>query len=353
MVDLKIYDAQHGTMIYPRRENIINEKIKIFFNKKIRLCIEKTSDNQIIILCNINAYEKMGRVEGYYVKYKDIYTQDSLGSFKKETEKILSELELHLKNISPIDNIIFNNIEKFDTNKFEDIKTSEDISNVLEVLSSGKKLMYKAGKIDEIVTFCRDILKKSDIIRMVISANENKSNDADIDIFVDKKYEERLNPTKETEKILKDVLYKKIKEEKEKRLEEERKKQERKKVEQEKARELKDEITKEETNNEVANEKQPKHRSKRKHEFKRYQEEKESWLKLIDKIIIVIIIILILLLMSMVLFETKDNVRDSGPESSPVPTIDSTLIPVQSYSSKTYINNDLNGIAFRIAIPTP
>ena len=57
--------------------------------------------------------------------------------------------------------------------------------------------------------------------------------------------------------------------------------------------------------------------------------------------------------MSMVLFETKDNVRDSGPESSPVPTIDSTLIPVQSYSSKTYINNDLNGIAFRIAIPTP
>ena len=42
MSNLKIYDDQHGKMIYPVVGATIDERMKMFFNKKIRLYIEKT-----------------------------------------------------------------------------------------------------------------------------------------------------------------------------------------------------------------------------------------------------------------------------------------------------------------------
>ncbi len=390
MSDLEIHNDQHGTKIYPRVENSINEKIKILFNKKIRLCIDKTSNNQLTVICNINAYEKMSRVEGYYISYKDIYTPNSFSSFKNETENALSERQLYLKNTSPIDNIIFNNIEKFDTNKSEDIKISEDISNVLAALSNAKNLMYKAGKIEEIATFCRNILKNSSFVKIVISANEGKSNeDADIDIFVDKKYEKRLSPTEETDEILKNVLEKRIKENIRRR-EEEKENIRRREEEKENSRGREEEKRlKDENYTERAKEKQPNHLAKQNNLFEELKEKKRSldeerkekkrikfeqeFIRTKEKereylqrceegkkkkkldlgdILVIVLIIIMILLISQVLHEKHDKVNESIPVSTPVPTPDS-LLPVQSYSSKTYTNIDLNEIAIRIAIPTP
>ncbi|PWB51257.1 MAG: hypothetical protein C3F06_10590 [Candidatus Methanoperedenaceae archaeon] len=203
MSNFEIYDDQHGKMIHPVIGTTINEKMKSFFIKKIRLYIEKAENGQLNIICNISAHEKMERIEGYYLSYRDTYTENSFTKFKKDSERSLTSLGFHLKSGLPADNIIFNNIEKFDLGvTIYDKKIPEDYLPIIQALNDGNVLTFKGGRIDDIADFCRIILQNTKAVKIVLSSREEKSEEGDIDIFLDKKFEENIAKTIETEKIL-------------------------------------------------------------------------------------------------------------------------------------------------------
>lgn len=210
-MNVKIYDEQTGLMIFPlvqgkdpdKDENIIN-----LFKNSVDLYVEKKG-KELRISCHVIVQKSPEENKGYYIKSLSKYEDDSFAEFKKESNKSLRTIGLQY-NADDINNVVIDNIEKLDL----DIYFHEDTEIIENILASGEYLEYKAGNIDEITIFCKDILKKINSSKIAISSKENTL--GDVNIFRTQRHEETLYPNERTKQLLekhkKDLIEKKRKE---------------------------------------------------------------------------------------------------------------------------------------------
>lgn len=194
-MEIIIYEDQTGEMQFPEKRSEKDSKIVSFFNNNIDLYIEKVGNN-LTIYCHLIAFKASSRPTGYYIVYKDIYTDNIFTNFKKEIDKILKELEFQPKT-GHQDNIIFENIVKFD-DRSQYYKEDTDI--IIEAIIQGRNLEYSAGDIKEMSAFCKDILKTTRNTK--ISLSSTKNNLGNINILIDKKHSESLKRSDNTEQII-------------------------------------------------------------------------------------------------------------------------------------------------------
>lgn len=194
-MDLIIYEDQTGLMQFPDKRSEKDSKIVNFFNNNVDLYIDKIGNN-LTIYCHLIAFKASTRPLGYYIIGRDIYSDNIFVDFKKDVDKILKSLELQPRT-GHVDNTIFENVERFD-DRYQYYK--EDIDIVKDVISYGRNLEYSAGDIREVSAFCKDILRKTNNIKISISSTKN--NLGNINILINKKSSESLKRTDSTEQII-------------------------------------------------------------------------------------------------------------------------------------------------------
>lgn len=211
-MNVKIYEERTGQMIFPvipGKEHEKDENTIDLFNNHIDLYIEKKAKT-LRITCHILIQQSPEESKGYYITTLSKYEDDIFTEFKKESNKALRILNIQ-RNPDDANNIMFNNIEKFDL----DLYLHEDTEIVALVLQSGEYLEYQAGNIDEISIFCKDVIRKIENSKIAISSDVSKL--GDINILRTKKHEEPLRPNERTRAILdkyrKELVEKKRKEE--------------------------------------------------------------------------------------------------------------------------------------------
>jgi hypothetical protein len=193
-MEVFLYEDQTGLMIFPEKKYIKDNQIVKLFNNSVDLYIEKIGNN-LKIYSHLNAYKTSSRPLGYYIIYKDSYNDNIFTNLKIESQKILQNLLLQLRP-GHSDNIIFENIEKFD-NKFQ---RNWDIDLILNAINYGKNLDFTAGNISEISAFCTEILRRSNNI--IISLSSKKVSLGNINILINKKNAESLKRDEKTEYAL-------------------------------------------------------------------------------------------------------------------------------------------------------
>lgn len=210
-MNVKIYEEQTGLMIFPviqGKEPDKDESVINLFNNGIDLYVEKKA-KELRISCHVFAQKSPEENKGYYIKSLSKYEDDSFAEFKKESNKVLRTMGLQ-HTVDDVNNVTFDNIEKLDL----DIYFHEDTEIIENILASGEYLEYKAGNIDEITIFCKDILKKINSSKIAISSKENTL--GDINILKTQRQEESLRPNERTRQLLdkhkKDLIEKKRKE---------------------------------------------------------------------------------------------------------------------------------------------
>lgn len=194
-MDLTIYEDQTGLMQFPDKRSEKDSKIVNFFNNNVDLYIDKVGNN-LTIYCHLIAFKASTRPLGYYIIGRDIYSDNIFANFKKDVDKILKSLELQPRT-GHVDNIIFENIERFD-DRYQYYK--EDIDIVKDVISYGRNLEYSAGDIREVSAFCKEMLRNTNNIKISISSTKN--NLGNINILINKKSSESLKRTDSTEQII-------------------------------------------------------------------------------------------------------------------------------------------------------
>lgn len=195
-MDIEIFEDQTGLKIFPERRSEKDREIVRFFDNKIELFVKRTG-NKLEIVCYILAHKGFSRDLGYYIIYKDDYADNSFTNFKNEARKILQKLEFLLSPDST-ETIIFNNIEKFDSYE----RYREDISAIINSLNAYASLEYRSGNIIQIAIFCRELLRDINNIKIAISSETSKL--GNVNILINKKYDEPLTPTDNTIAILND-----------------------------------------------------------------------------------------------------------------------------------------------------
>lgn len=214
---LEIYDGQHASIIYPNINRDENINIKRFYNENLDIYIERKHDD-IIIYCKIRAYGDPNRLKEYYnaryanrtdpfyVFYKDKYTQDSFTNFKTDTKKIFDDLGFELVFTEERDNVIFRYIEKLDlVHTGLNPLPPKDFDGIIHLIKDHERLEFKAGKFNDIATFCREILKSNiDNVTIVIFTGDTLVKEGSVNIFLGKNPEVSFALTDNTKKILDD-----------------------------------------------------------------------------------------------------------------------------------------------------
>jgi hypothetical protein len=195
-VDIEIYEDQTGLMIFPEKRSDKNREIVRLFDNKVELFIKKTG-NKLEIYCYILSHKGFSRDLGYYIVYKDNYTDNSFTNFKNDARNIIQKLEFQLSTDST-ETIIFNNIEKFDSYE----RYRGDIDAIINSLNSYSSLEYRSGNIKQIAVFCKELLRDINNITIAISSETSKL--GSVNILINKKYDEHLTPTENTIAILND-----------------------------------------------------------------------------------------------------------------------------------------------------
>lgn len=196
-MNVKIYEEQTGLIIFPivpGKEPDKDESIINFFNNGVDLYVEKKA-KELRISCHVVVKSDQDKNKGYYIKSISKFEDDSFTEFKKESNKTLRALGFQ-HDIDDMNNMMLDNIEKLDI----DIYCHEDTEIIAHVLESGEYLEYKAGNIDEITIFCKDILRKIVNSKIAISSRENTL--GDINIFRTRKHEEPLLSNARTRQVL-------------------------------------------------------------------------------------------------------------------------------------------------------
>ena len=216
-MDLKIYDGQYGKMMYPKtdEENIL---IKKFFNEKLDLYIDKEG-KYITIYCKIYALvtkKDETRTEALYIIYKDEYADNSFSRFEYETAKILGKLG-HKIIDNKTQNIIYKDIKKFDIKidvddrpdsskivLYQETVLPKNYDDIKYLLKHGEHIELKTGKINDIITFYKNIVRHFVNISIAIFTGDILANESSINIFLDKNPEIQFSLTDKTKKILDD-----------------------------------------------------------------------------------------------------------------------------------------------------
>ena len=194
-MNITIYEDQTGLMLYPEKRLEKDGKIVNLFNNNVDIYMDKIR-NDLAIYCRLIAFKTSSRPLGYYIVYKDIYSDHIFANFKKDVDKVLKSLELQPRT-GHIDNVMFENIEKFE-DRYQYHK--EDIDIVRKTVSYGRNLEYYAGDIRDILAFCKEILRNTNNIKISISSTKN--NLGNINILINKKSSESLRRTGSTEQII-------------------------------------------------------------------------------------------------------------------------------------------------------
>lgn len=207
---IKIYEDQTGQMIYPERSEKDKNIVRLFDNK-IDLYIKKI-ENNIEISCYLLAHKGQSRGLGYYIIYSGNFGKDTFVNFKNEANNTLQKLELQ-PHSDDAENAIFNNLRDFDFGNY-----TKDIDIIKNSLNSGECLYYKAGNISEISSFCKELLRNINNIKIAISTGE--SNLGEVNILRNKKYEEPLTLTDKGKQVIdrqREKISQKLAEEKKKK----------------------------------------------------------------------------------------------------------------------------------------
>ena len=193
-MDIEIYEDQTGLMLFPEKRSDKNREIVRLFDNKVELFI-KRAGAKLEIDCYILAHKGFSRDIGYYIIYKDEYTDYSFTNFKNEAKKILQKLEIQFHPDST-ETILFNNIEKFDSYE----RYHDDIDAIINAVNSYASLEYKSGNIRQTAIFCRELLRDINNIKIAISSEASKV--GNVNILINKKNDESLIPTEDTRTIL-------------------------------------------------------------------------------------------------------------------------------------------------------
>lgn len=184
-MDLTIYEDQTGLMLFPEEKLEKNNKIVNFFNNNIDLYLQKAGNN-LTIYCHLIAYKVSARPLGYYIICQCRNEENIFSDFKKELNDILKKLELKPR-YGHADNVIFENLEKFDNRNIASDYLRRDIDKFAKVL---RRLDYFGGDISQISAFCGYALENIDNIE--ISISEDKSEFGNINILLNKNYADPL-----------------------------------------------------------------------------------------------------------------------------------------------------------------
>lgn len=215
---LEIYDGQYAITIYPGIGSEEDVDIKRFYNEKLGIYIKRTGDT-IKIYCKILAYGIPDKLEGYYAKYSNRadplyvvysskYDQYSFASFKKDTEDTLRKLGFDIVFTDETDNIIFRYIEKFDSICAvpNNPLSHKDFQGITYLIRNHECSEIKAGKVDDIAAFCREILK-SDIkiindMTIAVFTGDTSVNEYNVNIYLDKSFGTQFTLVDKTRQIL-------------------------------------------------------------------------------------------------------------------------------------------------------
>lgn len=206
-LDIFIYEDQDGKQLYPEGSSYKEEYIKKKFFNNIRLDLNKNG-NILEITCFVAA-RGVSRDERYYIKYIDTYSENYFKEFKICADHVLSKLKIEPR-CEDIRNKIFNNIEKFD--QTQNINLGK--RDILYFKKNGVGLEYSGGNIDNLSTFCNNILQyQFDNVNIVISFNkEYKLGNFNI---YNVNYDGEIKPTMDTELKLNKFKQKIIRQQKE------------------------------------------------------------------------------------------------------------------------------------------
>lgn len=228
-MDIKIFEDQTGLMMFPeKRLDTTSQKntdvIKLFDNK-IDLTITNR-ENEIEIACYLLIHRGQERAIGCYIIGKDKYTDRTFENFKRDADSTLKNIGFeHHHNEK--ENTVFDHIDEFD----RDGQPHRDIDLIVEARSSEERVGYKGGNVGDVAVLCRQILKKINNIKIVISTVE--SNLGYVNIIRSNVYEGQLSPTSQGRQ----TLDRQIRKAEQRRIEENRKRdEEKRKLEEEESR---------------------------------------------------------------------------------------------------------------------
>lgn len=213
-MEIFIYEDQNGKQLYPEGSNHNEEYIKKQFFNNITLDLNRKGD-LLEITCFVVA-RGIQRIEGYYIKYIDKYSEKIYEKFKNQADIALLELN-YKPRLDDIRNTIFNNITKFDkyqadTNFQANTNFQADINYYAE--NKNDVLEYLGGDIYNLSLFCINILRQFKNVEVVISFNKCKY--GNFNIFIENNnYEGIIQKTRETEQKLSKYNLKSMKLEKE------------------------------------------------------------------------------------------------------------------------------------------
>ena len=234
-MDIKIFEDQTGLMMFPdKRLDTTSQKntdvIKLFDNK-IDLAITNRED-EIEITCYLLIHRGQERAIGCYIIGKEKYTDRTFENFKRDADSALKNIGFEHHHDEK-ENTVFDHIDEFD----RDGQPHRDIDLIVEARSSEERVGYKGGNIGEIAVLCRQILKKINNIKIVISTVE--SNLGYVNIIRGNAYEGQLSPTSQGRQ----TLDRQIRKAEQRRIEENRKRgEEKRKLEEEENRKREAEI---------------------------------------------------------------------------------------------------------------
>jgi hypothetical protein len=219
-MDIRIFEDQTGLMMFPeKRLDTTSQKntdvIKLFDNK-IDLTITNR-ENEIEIMCYLLIHRGHERAIGCYIIGKDKYSDRTFENFKRDADSALKNIGFEHHHDEK-ENIVFDHIDEFD----RDGQLHRDIDLIMEARSSEERVGYKGGNIGEIATLCRQILKKINDMKIVISTVE--SNLGYVNIIRGSVYDGQLSPTSQGRQ----TLDRQIRKAEQRRIEENRKRDEEK-----------------------------------------------------------------------------------------------------------------------------
>lgn len=192
--NIKIYEDQTGLMLFPEKRTDKDREIVRFFDNKINLYIKK-SENNIEMCIYIKAQKGLERPLGYYIIYIGNYDNNFFTNFRRNIDITLHDLKLQPLS-GDKENTVFDNIGRFDSIG----RLSGDINVIRNAIGSNDYLGYRCGNIGDISTFCNQILKNINNIKIAISSEDSTL--GQINILIDKRYEEPLTPNDRTIDIL-------------------------------------------------------------------------------------------------------------------------------------------------------
>ncbi len=217
---LIIYEDQDGALLYPSEKSETNKSrfVTSLYDHKIALLLSK-KERKITIYCHIIAAKRGGREIGLYLVHEDEPSIYSFENFKEYAEKLLKELEFNFSDVDDSsnnifgNNIIFKNIDVFDSGKNEQFYNDDEIYLLKQELSKGERLTYSGGNEYTIPNFVASFLKNIPECHICISSTQSDS--CNLNIRTDFRNSD-LNPTGNT-KIIIERIKKQIKEKEEKK----------------------------------------------------------------------------------------------------------------------------------------